>query len=589
MRKWFSGIRVKLLIVSIFASISLLVVGGIGFFAIAKLTQKLEVAYNERLKLVDYLGEMESGLHATFRWLWVAHANDDNPKERQKFILRTQKTIKELEVSIANYLALPRVEKAKVLFDERFAPNWEKSKKIIEEIIVELEKNDPQFSRTAKIMIMTKLRPTFTPVNEALTELHNTANDVNKKIVIESLNYAKQVKTSTVLIIVIATIFSFVLSIYIIGQLVKTLSLLVNDLNHSAEQVSSASSQIASSSEELSQATTEQASSLQESSSSIEEISSMINANSENAKRSRSISGDSLQTAERGRTVIEQMVKAIKDIDTSNAGIVDQIAETNKEIENIVKIINEIGSKTKVINDIVFQTKLLSFNASVEAARAGEQGKGFAVVAEEVGNLAAMSGAAALEITTILEGSIRTVENIVTESKRKIGSLILHSKDKVEVGTRVAHECEEVLSEVITAVASVSKIVVEIASASQEQATGVQEITKAMAMLDQVTQENTATSADSANAAGVLSAQAEALNSLVQKLVQTIEGGNVVLKNTSANKKIVTVSKVVEKVTSKKNPDQLNSNSVLIKEKNQKNNMLDSGLPSSADQRFEDV
>ena len=61
--------------------------------------------------------------------------------------------------------------------------------------------------------------------------------------------------------------------------------------------------------------------------------------------------------------------------------------ESNKEIQEIVKVIAEIGNKTKVINDIVFQTKLLSFNASVEAARAGENGKGFAVVAEEVGKL----------------------------------------------------------------------------------------------------------------------------------------------------------------------------------------------------------
>lgn len=220
------------------------------------------------------------------------------------------------------------------------------------------------------------------------------------------------------------------------------------------------------------------------------------------------------------------MIEAIGDINTSNTGIMDQINETNKEIENIVKIINEIGTKTKVINDIVFQTKLLSFNASVEAARAGEQGKGFAVVAEEVGNLAAMSGAAALEITNMLDGSIKTVEGIVRDSKEKIGKLVLNSKEKVENGTRVAHECEEVLNEIVSSIASVSKMVAEISSASQEQAHGVHEITKAIAQLDQVTQQNTANSTESANAAGTLSGQAEALNSLVQKLVQTIEGSD---------------------------------------------------------------
>ncbi len=259
----------------------------------------------------------------------------------------------------------------------------------------------------------------------------------------------------------------------------------------------------------------------------------MINANTENASQSSIVSQQSLSTAERGKVVVEHMIKAIGEINTSNNGIMKQIDETNKEIENIVKIINEIGSKTTVINDIVFQTKLLSFNASVEAARAGEQGKGFAVVAEEVGNLAAMSGAAAHEITNMLDGSIKVVEGIVRESKQKIGKLILDGKEKVDAGTRVAHECEEVLNEIVSSVASVSNMITEISTASQEQAQGVHEITKAIAQLDQVTQQNSANSAESANSAGTLSSQAELLNSLVQKLVQTVEGGDAFLSSNS--------------------------------------------------------
>ena len=317
---------------------------------------------------------------------------------------------------------------------------------------------------------------------------------------------------------------------------IENLNNVASYLNESGDRVSSAASQIASASEQLSQATTQQAASLQETSSSIEEISSMINANTENAKQSSIISEQSLTTAERGKVVVSQMIKAIGDISTSNTEIMNQVNETNKEIENIVKIINEIGAKTKVINDIVFQTKLLSFNASVEAARAGEQGKGFAVVAEEVGNLAAMSGTAALEITNMLDGSIKAVETIVRGSKEKIGKLILNGKDKVEAGTRVAHECEEVLSEIVNSVASVSKMVIEISTASQEQAQGVYEITKAIAQLDKVTQQNTSNSAESADAAGSLSGQAKMLNSLVQKLVQTIEGGaGGIIKNESSN------------------------------------------------------
>ena len=371
----------------------------------------------------------------------------------------------------------------------------------------------------------------------------------------------------------------------------KVLSLLSDDLNNSAAQVSSTASQMASASAELSQATTEQAASLQETTSSIEEISSMINANSENAKESSKASGESLNMAERGKEVVIQMVNAIEEIKVSNTGIMNQINETNAEIENIVIIINEIGNKTKIINDIVFQTKLLSFNASVEAARAGEQGKGFSVVAEEVGNLASMSGAAALDITNMLEESIKKVEGIVRSSKEKIGKLISTGEEKVAIGTRVAHECGDVLNEVVSSVASVSKLVVEISSASQEQAQGVHEITKAIAQLDQVTQENTANSAESANAAEGLSGQATILNSLVQKLVLEIDGrsgGGIV----SDPKKIINSVKPTlsrAEVTTKKKEMKPVNQEVSINQVEKKIAILPISLPSNDDHRFEDV
>ncbi len=301
-------------------------------------------------------------------------------------------------------------------------------------------------------------------------------------------------------------------------------------LGEASLKVSSASNQIAGSSGEISQSTSQQAASLQETSSAVEEISSMIVANTENARQSSQVSEQSLNTAQRGKGVVEHMIEAIGKITVSNAEMVNQIDATNSEIENIVKIIGEIGNKTKIINDIVFQTKLLSFNASVEAARAGEQGKGFAVVAEEVGNLAAMSGAAALEITTMLETSIKTVKDIVSNSKQRIGVLVLNGKEKVEIGTRVANECAEVLSEIVTSAASVSKMVADISTASEEQSRGVQEITKAISQLEQVTQQNSANSAESANSASSLSGQADLLYSLVQQLLVAIDGERITLR-----------------------------------------------------------
>src|SRR5690606_1064272 len=94
---------------------------------------------------------------------------------------------------------------------------------------------------------------------------------------------------------------------------------------------------------------------------------------------------------------INSLGSAFDEIKDGSHEMVEQMNENARQIDEIGALIRRIEEKTSMINDIVFQTKLLAFNASVEAARAGEAGKGFAVVAEEVGSLAAKSGASAKE------------------------------------------------------------------------------------------------------------------------------------------------------------------------------------------------
>jgi methyl-accepting chemotaxis protein len=303
-----------------------------------------------------------------------------------------------------------------------------------------------------------------------------------------------------------------------------SISGVIANLTDSSQLVTSASQQIASTADELSSAATEQAASLEETTSSIEEMSSMIQKNADSARRTSDLASNSSASVEKGKVVVTNMIHAISDITDSNNTIQNQINQSNDEIAEIVRVISEIGEKTKVINDIVFQTKLLSFNASVEAARAGDNGKGFAVVAEEVGNLAQMSGNAAKEITEMLDSSILKVQSIVNNSKQKVGTLIIEGKTKVESGTKIALMCGSVLEEIVVSVSSVTGMATEISTACREQALGIQEITKAMNQLDQVTQINAATSQQSASSANELSAQAQALHNAVGVLVDTIKG-----------------------------------------------------------------
>src|SRR5690349_8901943 len=136
-----------------------------------------------------------------------------------------------------------------------------------------------------------------------------------------------------------------------------------------------------------------------------------------------------------------------------------------------------------VIDEIAFQTNLLALNAAVEAARAGEQGRGFAVVAAEVRTLASRSAAADKEIKTLIEDSVARVEH----------------------GSKLVSQSGQSLSDIVIAVKKATDIVAEIAAACQEQASGIDQVNKAVTALDQVTQQNASLVEEAASAAESLS------------------------------------------------------------------------------------
>ena len=153
----------------------------------------------------------------------------------------------------------------------------------------------------------------------------------------------------------------------------------------------------------------------------------------------------------------------------------------------------KIADIITAIDEIAFQTNLLALNAAVEAARAGEQGRGFAVVAAEVRSLAQRSATAAKEIKALIQDSVR----------------------KVEAGSQMVNQSGDVLLEIVSSVKRVSDIVGEIAAASREQAAGVEQVGKAMAQMDQVTQQNAAQTEELSSTAQELASGADHLQGLV--------------------------------------------------------------------------
>ena len=263
------------------------------------------------------------------------------------------------------------------------------------------------------------------------------------------------------------------------GQVARRLQQLADTLRQGAEQVDSAAGQVSSSSQSLAQGTSEQAASLEETAASSEEISSMARKNAENT---RSVAG-----------LLAQSQQRFTDTNGFLAQATAAMAEIKTQSDKIAKII-------KVIDEIAFQTNTLALNAAVEAARAGEAGMGFAVVADEVRNLAERSAQAAKNTAALIEESIAKSN----DGKTKV--------DQVAVAIHALTQES----------GKVKMLVDQVDSGIQEQTRGVEQIGKAIALMDKVTQAAAANSEQSAAAALELASQLDALKDLVERLNETI-------------------------------------------------------------------
>ncbi|WP_456267360.1 methyl-accepting chemotaxis protein [Kushneria sp. AK178] len=257
-----------------------------------------------------------------------------------------------------------------------------------------------------------------------------------------------------------------------LGAMQQQLAHVVNDVRVNAESVGSASSQIASGNDDLSRRTQEQAASLEETAASMEEMTSTVKQNADNAAQANQLAVDVRQQARDGSQVVEQTTQAM-----------DEISTSSQKIAEIVGLIDSIA----------FQTNLLALNAAVEAARAGEQGRGFAVVASEVRTLSSRSAEAAREIKTLVDDSVTKVANgaeLVTRSGQTLGGIV-------------------------ESINKMTDIVAEIAAASREQSTGIEQVNQAISQMDSVTQQNAALVEEAAAASRSMEQSARVLREQV--------------------------------------------------------------------------
>ncbi|MFC3674876.1 methyl-accepting chemotaxis protein [Ferrovibrio xuzhouensis] len=254
------------------------------------------------------------------------------------------------------------------------------------------------------------------------------------------------------------------------SQLAETL----RRLAASATLVRDAAAEMSAGSQDLAQRTEAQAAALEEAAASMQEITSTVRQNAESAERASRLAEAARSTADMGGSVVRETVSAMVEIEAEAGRIADIVG---------------------LIDEIAFQTNLLALNASVEAARAGEAGKGFAVVAQEVRSLAQRSA----------------------EASHDIKQRIQNSNAKVRHGGDLVQKAGGTLDEIVVSVKKVADIVAEISLASREQAVSLDEVNRAVANMDEMTQRNGALVEQTTASAQAMAGQADELHGLVSQ------------------------------------------------------------------------
>jgi methyl-accepting chemotaxis protein len=490
------------------------VVGLFGVWAFSSATSAFKVAVTESMPAMENLLQVDRDMQRALlaeRTLMFLRGDSAGAKEEIKEHSLAVGRLEERWKSYTGTPATPEEKRLWPIFDAS-RQEWRESSR---EVLMLVAQDTPAARRDAIDLSMGEASAKFDKARRTLTELTQLRMAHAK-----AEARAEEAWSSKVLAVVVGTVLlAFVLAIVLSRSLARSISLplgqtvellrdmaqgegdltkrlavttrdevgelatcfnafmdklhaIIAQVKGTASHVASASRQFSAATEQLSSGAQEQASSLEETAASLEEMTGTVKQNADSARQASVLAVGSRDTAERGREVVSSAVASMQ-----------ELTRASKKIAEI----------TSVIDEIAFQTNLLALNAAVESARAGEQGRGFAVVAAEVRNLAQRSAGAAKEIKALIEDSVQ----------------------KVQDGSALVNKSGQMLEEIVSSVKHVTDIIAEIAAASQEQSTGIDQVNRAVTQMDQVVQQNAAQTEELSSTALTLTSQAGDLQTLV--------------------------------------------------------------------------